>query len=383
MIGFAVSFVSNASARSNRYVATEYQKVTITYNDASIFVKYLPDASVFSAELLVPVHYSHVLSMNAAMYDGGGDDSTGNGDTTDHDGDHGGNDSTDYDGGHDSTGFGDHDSTDFGGHDSTGFGDHDSTDFGGLDSSGFGGRDSSDGDHSSNDTIDCGHHYGNDSTYHHGDDDSTGTNDTTTRTFFGSGSQSIVIKTGSKNAFVTFRFVNNSTNRITISKLMLLSGTSFSITSGAPVKPMTLTPGATLPLTVCYTPNGHSGQSDQLLIMSNSTVAQNTIIFHGVNAPTASVSAALPAGVSVSVAPNPMASQLTVAVGGSRSTNISIYDLSGKLIRAASVNSTSWTWDGTASDGTQMINGTYFVRISLVSEDGTPFIQTEKIILNK
>jgi flagellar hook assembly protein FlgD len=143
-----------------------------------------------------------------------------------------------------------------------------------------------------------------------------------------------------------------------------------------------LAAGAKMTVAIKYSPNGSSGQSDQLVIGSNSTIAQNVISFKGVNTPAAaSVSNDVPAGVTLTVSPNPMSSQLTVALTGVRSTNISVYDLSGKLVRTASTSASSWMWDGSANDGTVMMSGTYFVRISSIGTDGTPFVATRKVVL--
>lgn len=374
-----LSFVSGASARS-RFTQTEYRSIAVTFTPSAdgTFGGIVKPVVPVSGIIYAPVYHSHL----AMMFDGGHDD----GDTTDND------DTTDV--GDDDT-SGDHhhhgDTTDVGDDDTSGDHHHgDTTDVGDDDTTGdhhhgdttdVGDDHHHDGNHNENDTIDCdhdgGHHDG-----HHGDD-TTATNDTTDRALFGTGSQSIVIKTSSNSALIGLQFVNNQTANVTISKIGLAAGTNFTIISGAPAHATTLTPGQRINLTVRYTPNGASGQTDQLLITSNSTAPVNPITFKGIQNATSSVTNALPEGVSLTMAPNPMTSNLTVSLVGIAKSTVTIYDINGKTIRTADVNASSWTWDGTATDGTAMRAGTYFVNVAGTSTDGTPFASTRKIVVSK
>jgi hypothetical protein len=144
------------------------------------------------------------------LFSGGHDDDD---DTTDLD------DSTDNDDDHDG------DTTDVG--DDHGDGDHDG------DTTDVGDDHHHDGNHNENDTIDCDDDHDGDHDGDH-DDDTTATNDTTDRAMFGTGSQSIVIKTSSNSALIGLQFVNNQAVNVTISKIGLAAGTNFTIVSGAP-----------------------------------------------------------------------------------------------------------------------------------------------------
>jgi len=377
-----LSFANGASANS-RFSRTTYRSITVTFTPSAdgtfggIFKPVVPPSGI----IYVPVYHSGI----AMMFDGGHDD----GDTTDGDdttdvgdddtsGDHHHGDTTDV--GDDDT-SGDHhhgDTTDVGDDDTTG--DHHHGDTTDVDDDSTGDH-HHDGNHNENDTIDCdndGNHHGG----HHGDD-TTATNDTTGRAMFGSGSQSIVIKTSSTSALIGLQFVNNQTANVTISKIGLAGGTNFTIVSGAPTHASTLAPGQRINLTVRYTPNGGSGQTDQLVINSNSTAPVNPITFKGIQNATSSVTNTLPEGVSLAMAPNPMTSNLTVSLAGIAKSTVTVYDINGKSIRTADVNASSWTWDGTATDGTSMRAGTYFVNVAGTSTDGTPFAATRKIVLNK
>ncbi len=377
-----ISFASNASARS-RFSTKEYRSIAVTFTPSAegtffgVFTPIIPASGIIYA----PVYQSYL----GKFFDGhdhhdttDGDDTTGD---DDHDGDHDGDDTTDH-GDDDHDGDHDDDTTDVG--DDTTGGDHgdgdhdgDTTDVG----DDHGDDDHHDGNHDENDTIDCDDRDDD----HHGDhdNDTTATHDTTDRAMFGSGSQSIVIKTSGKNALVGLEFVNNQAVNVIVSKIGFASGTNFTIVSGAPNHASTLVPGQRITLLVRYTPNGASGQTDQLLITSNSTAPVNPITFKGIQSQTSSVKNALPEGVSLAMAPNPMSANLTVSLAGIAKSTVTVFDINGKTIRTADVTASSWTWDGTATDGTSMRSGTYFVSVSGTSADGTPFAATRKIVLNK
>lgn len=387
-----ISFASNASARS-RFSTKEYRSIAVTFSPSAegtffgVFTPIIPASGIIYA----PVYQSYL----GKFFDGhdhhdttDGDDTTGDDDHDgDDDGDHDGDDTTDV-GDDDHDGDHDGDTTDVGDDttgDDHGDGDHDddTTDVG----DDHGDEDHHDGNHDENDTIDCDdrdndHHgdHDNDTTVTH---DTTATHDTTDRAMFGSGSQSIVIKTTGKNALVVLEFVNNQAVSVIISKIELAAGTNFAIVSGAPNHASTLVPGQRITLLVRYTPNGASGQTDQLLITSNSTVPVNPITFKGIQSQTSSVKNALPEGVSLAMAPNPMSANLTVSLAGIAKSSLTVFDINGKTIRTADVTASSWTWDGTATDGTSMRSGTYFVNVTGTSTDGTPFASTRKIVLNK
>lgn len=382
-----ISFASNSSA-SSRFSRSEYRSITVTFApsaDGTFGGLLTPRVPTTSDILYVPVYRSNVNSLRAFFYSGSDEDTTDGDDSTDgdDDGDDDHGDTTDV-GDDDSTGDDHGDTTDVGDDDSTGDDHGDTTDVGDDDTTGDDhGDDSTDigddhhgGDHHDNDTIDCDDHHDG-----HHDDDTTATTDTTVRAMFGSGSQSIVIKTSRNSALIGLQFVNNEAANVVISKIAFAAGMNFTIVSGAPNHATTLAPGQRINLTVRYTPNGASGQTDQLLITSNSTAPVNPITFKGIQNATSSVTNVLPEGVSFTTAPNPMTTSLTVNVSGVRTSDVSIYTTNGIML-TSSVVTNSWTWDG-AVNGFPMPNGAYIVRITGTSADGTPFASTRKIVLNK
>ena len=350
-VGFAV--VSQASARSFRHgnlSPIEYKMVKVeapTFTDAALGTFYAA-APTFSGYMRVPILPTIVLPL---LRDGGnddGDDTTDDNDTSDDH--HGDNDTTDNDH-HD----GDHDTTDNDHHG----GGHDTTDV----------SDSTDDGHDMNDTLEChGHH-------DHGDNDSNDVNDTTSRAMFSGGHQSIVIKSHGQNAGVAFTFTNNLKTSVTLTGMSFITGKNFRVTSGAPTyaNPVTLKAGQKISIKVSFTSTDNAVHTDQLQIQSNSAQAQSVITLTGIQT-AASVSTTLPVGVSITMGPNPMTSRLVVDLTGVRDATIGIFDLTGKQV--ASANAVMrWVWNAQSSDGT------YFVRISGTSDDGTSFATSRKVII--
>ncbi len=357
-IVLGITIASQASARHFRNSdANSFRTVAVVSTSTpSVFGDI--NGSGFVGTLRIPVSspFVSITLRNGGDHDGdngGDDDSTGDDDTTGgpHDGD------TTHHGGGPGHGDNDNDSTDLGGGDSTG-GDHG-------------------GDHgdNGNDTIECGGHHGH-------DNDSSEVNDSSSHSLFNGGKQSIVIKSHGQQANVNFTFTNNLATSVTITNMALVSGKNFIITSGAPsiYKPAKLAAGASISLKIAFNAADQNVHTDQLIVKSNSSATTTTISLTGQQLVAASVSS-LPAGVAITTAPNPMTSSLKVSLVGVNSASVLIFDLSGKQVLSSSLNSSEWIWNGTASDGTMLLSGTYIVRLSGISTDGTPFASTQKIIL--
>ncbi len=372
MLGITIASHASAKYFHDPAVSSDLRIVKVVYtpaSDLSVFGTFNNSGSGFLGILRIPSSPITTLTLcdgGDHGRDGGGDDSTGGGDTT---GGLGG-DTTHHCGG-------------FGGdttHHCGGLG-GDTTFFGGdtTHCGGFGGDTTGGGDHNGlgddNDTVDCGHH--------HAGNDTTNVNDTSTHTLFGGGRQSIVVKSHGQQATVTFTFKNNLTSSVTISNTALASGRNFTIVSGAPTryKPAKLAAGASISLTIAFNAADNSVHTDQLVIQSNSAQTLNSITIQGQQVAAASVANSLPAGVTITAAPNPMTTSLKVAIAGVNSASVIIYDMTGKQILSSPVTSTEWVWNGNASDGTMLLSGSYMVRLSGVSADGSPFSSTQKIIL--
>jgi hypothetical protein len=437
-----ISVTTQASARHFYHSdASQYRLVKVHYipiSDFSILGLSNSSNSAFMGILRIPLTPIPQITLFDGGHDGDhgkghkdssgghhGKDSTGDGhgkDTTGHHHD-GGNDTTSnhHDGGKDTTNNhhdGDNDTTGNhhdGGKDTTS--DHhdggkDTTNNhhdGDNDTTGNhhdGGKDTTNNHHDGdNDTT--GHHHGgdNDSTGdnhgHHdgdstdiggadtveshgpGDNDSTDVDDSTDHALFGGGIQSILVKSQGEQAAISFRFTNNLTVPVTITNITLASGKNFTIISGAPapMNPITLASGAGITMKIAFKTTDHQMHNDQLMILSSGKQTPSTITLQGIELAAASVSGSLPSGVTIIAMPNPMTSSLKVGLSGVNSASITIFDVMGKQVLSSPVHSTEWIWNGTASDGTTLLSGSYFIRVSGMSSEGAPFVSTQKIIL--
>ena len=370
LLVLGITFASQASARHYYRSASlpEIRSVNIEYVTSAVHNEFglNTQAPVFIGTLRIP--YSPATSVTLRAFDGGndGDDDTTGGDTTDdndhHDGDdstglgdhghhgHHGDDSTDVN--DDSTNSGHHgddDSTDVS-DDSTNsghHGDHDSTDV--DDSTGH------HGGHDGNDTIECDHH---------GHDDSTDVDDSTEHSLFNGGHQSIVIKSHSNLANINFQFVNNLATSVKISGMSLSSGKNFTIVSGAPtlMHPAIVAAGGKITVKITFNAADRNIHTDQLLVQSNSSQTPSTIMLSGQQIASASVPASLPAGVAITMLPNPMTSSLKTVLIGVEKASVAVYDMNGKLVFSSVLPSGEWIWNGMTSDGSALLSGTYIVQ---------------------
>ncbi|MFI5263863.1 MAG: T9SS type A sorting domain-containing protein [Candidatus Kapaibacterium sp.] len=369
-IVLGISVASQASAKyfSHPASSSEFRTVKVEYAPAtglSLFGALNNSGSGSMGILRIPVAQiaSPILRDGGHDGDHGGDDTTGGGDTTDGDGGHhdGDNDSTGNGGPHDgdTTGGNFGDTTNCGG-DSTGHHDHGH----------FGGGDG-------NDTIDCPHH-------HADNDDSTNVNDTNALALFGGSHKSVFVKSHGTQANVTFTFTNNLPSSVTISSLTLASGKNFAIASAIPTRnrPAIIAAGASIVVKIAFKATDINLHTDQLLVQSGSMQMPNTITLQGQQiASVASVASSLPPGVTITMSPNPMTSSIKVALTNVTNASAVIYDMTGKQVVSAPINSGQWIWNGTASDGTSLLSGSYLVRLTGISTDGSAFSTTQKIIL--
>ncbi len=354
-IVLGITIASHASARyfHNPSASVQYKvvKIETPAMGLSAFGTFNTAGSDIGM-LRIPMMPS-ALTTKTGLFDGGhdGEDTTDGGDTSDNGGPHDG-DTTDMGGGHGHDG--DKDTTDVG--DTTDGGDHN------------GGQDG-------NDTIECPHH--------HGDDDTTAVNDTNDHNLFNGGHQSIVMKSHGNGANVVLQFTNNLTTSVTVTNMSLVSGKNFTIVSGAPsiYRPAKLAPGQTISMKVAFKSTDFVLHTDQLQVTSNSSQVLSTITLTGIQVAAASVSNSLPIGVTITALPNPMTSRLKVDLSGVNSAAVAIYDINGKTVLSTSITSTEWIWNGTATDGSALVAGTYIVRLTGLSTEGTPFLSTQKIIL--
>ncbi len=367
-----LSFTTVASAtNTHRYPSPTYRAVNIELlPTVSFFGALNTSIPIFSGTLFVPIQTPTLLSRQSGGDHDNDNDTTSDNDTINGGGGHGDNDSTDTDngGGHHGNDSTDVDDDSTGHHDNNGGGD--STDIG-----------DNNGD-DSNDTLECGghgHHDGN------GDNDSLEVNDTSSRSMFKGGHQSIVIKTSGSKTFVTFKFTNDLATKIDITHLALANGINFSIVSAMPTvaKPIKLAAGASILVKIAFSAPDAIRHTDQLQINSTGSTTQTVVSLEGIKInPTSSVSTTIPAGVSVSMTPNPMSSILKINVSGARNTAVAIYDMMGKQIFSQNINA-DFQWNGYSNDGMQLANGTFIARLSGESTEGKAFVISQKIILQR
>jgi hypothetical protein len=191
------------------------------------------------------------------------------------------------------------------------------------------------------------------------------------------------VKSHGQLAAVTFNFQNNLPTSVTISNMTLASGRNFTIVSGAPSRnrPAKLASGATISLKIAFNAADNIVHTDQLMVQSSSAQTLNTIALQGQQITAASVANSLPAGVTVTLAPNPVTTSMKVAITNVTNASAAIFDMTGKQVVQTSIGSGEWVWNGTATDGTSLLAGSYIVRLTGVSADGSPFASTQKIIL--
>lgn len=390
-----LSLASQVFAYStHRQSSPSYREVKFEIMPTATFFGVLNSSTpIVTGTLLVPVQTLTLRSRQSGGDHGGhGDDTTGGDDTTNGGGGHGGDSTDDNGGGNHGDGNGDSTNTDGGGHhgdDSTGTG-TDSTDdhghHGGGDTTNHGG-DGHHGDdstgHDRNDTLECGGHGHHDG--HGGTDDSLEVEDSSSRSMFNGGHQSIVIKTSGSKTFVTFNFTNDMTTPVAVTGLALTSGTNFSIASAMPTAahPINLPAGAKIAVKVAFIATDAKSHTDQLQIVTTGSTTPSVVSLEGINTnPAASVSNILPTGVSVSMTPNPMSSILKINVNGARNASVAIYDMLGKQIFTQQIGS-NFQWNGYSNDNVQLANGTFIARLSGESTEGKAFVISQKIMLQR
>lgn len=179
----------------------------------------------------------------------------------------------------------------------------------------------------------------------------------------------------------TFYFYNNLGIDVTVNSVSLKDGQYFAVQSTNPATPFLLHPNSQMSVTIVYTATDKAVHHDTLLFTTTHSIVQSGgFELQGVQAATSGVKAEIPSGVSITLAPNPMTSSITATIGGVTSATVEVYDILGTLLTSAPVMNI-WRWNATSSTGEHVSNGSYFVRINGVSNDGIPFVTTKRIIV--
>ena len=207
---------------------------------------------------------------------------------------------------------------------------------------------------------------------------SINTVDTVVRPLFPNEKRTLGVEGNGATVSTTFYFTNNLTVDCTVNKIYLANGTYFKISSTNPTPtPFVLHPGDNLTVIITYTATDKIVHHDSLMIDANHNLLAQGFELQGVQLGAASVNASLPEGVAINVSPNPASSFLTVDMAGVSSADIQIYDLLGKNIATAKASST-WKWNAS-----NIVAGSYIVRIAGQSANGEQFVASKRIIVSK
>ncbi len=182
----------------------------------------------------------------------------------------------------------------------------------------------------------------------------------------------------------TLLFVNNLNVDVTVQSLSMKEGTYYTITATNPsTTPFIIKPNETFTVTISFKASDGLVHKDALVIVADHNITSTEIGIEGINYSLASVKGAvLPEGVSVSVNPVPAKSDLTVTIAGIRSANIEVIDILGNTIATATTTG-EWKWNGQTSVGSAASNGAYIVRIAGMSNDGSSFVTSKRVIIAK
>ncbi|HYM36189.1 MAG TPA: T9SS type A sorting domain-containing protein, partial [Steroidobacteraceae bacterium] len=203
-------------------------------------------------------------------------------------------------------------------------------------------------------------------------------NDTTTRPIFPSDARSLAIAGNGKPQSQRFTFENNLNVSCTIKSVRLADGTYFKIDDYNPSPlPATIGAGGNFSVSITYTATDKLVHTDSLIIEADHQLTSNIITIRGKQMQTASVETALPSGVTISVLPNPATTNVSVTLSDVRSATITVYDLLGRLVTSANAGQ-HWTWDAS-----NVIAGSYIIRVNGESASGESFVSSKRIIVTK
>lgn len=232
------------------------------------------------------------------------------------------------------------------------------------------------------DSMKCDGHYvvGKLVGYSHHDND-VHTDDTTARPMFPTEKRTLAIESNGTNPTKTFTFTNNLTVDATVKSITLQTGQFFAIQSTNPTPtPFVLHPNDVLTVTLVYTATDNLVHHDKLIIDADHALLANEFDVQGVKAATSSVRNAVPAGVEITVSPNPMTTSLTANLTGVRSATVEVYDILGAKMFSTSV-ANQWIWNATTTNGAHIAAGSYIVRFSGVTNDGVAFVTSKQVIV--
>ncbi len=204
------------------------------------------------------------------------------------------------------------------------------------------------------------------------------TTDSVVRPLFPNEKRTLGIEGNGNRTSTSFYFTNNLAVDATVNKVYLADGTYFTISSTNPTPtPFVLHPGDNLTVVVTYTATDKAVHHDQLMIDADHQLQSTSFDLQGVQTVVNSVANSLPTGVAINMSPNPASSYVTVNMAGVAMADVQVYDLLGKLVISTKA-STTWKWDAS-----NIVSGSYIVRVSGTSLNGEQFVASKRIIVSK
>jgi len=180
-------------------------------------------------------------------------------------------------------------------------------------------------------------------------------------------------------------YLYNTDNRTKIVSIDFKNGTAFSAKIVDPVNaelPIILGPYMTIAIEVELLDKTVGAHNDQLIITTEngftSTVIDLTATVQELDVKdTKGLS-----NIALLAQPNPAHGSVTLSLRGADHADVKVYDLLGTLVYSDVINS-SWTWNGRASNGEALPNGTYIIRAVGQASSGKNFVTSSRVILAK
>jgi hypothetical protein len=183
----------------------------------------------------------------------------------------------------------------------------------------------------------------------------------------------------------TFWFDNNTTGNVLVTSVSLSNTTNFSLLGILPHSPNdSLTSGDKMAVIIQFDGDTNGFYHDSLIVVTEngwSAPVRNIFNLEAIRTEgVAGVSETpAPSSAMLSVVPNPASGPVTITMNGVQKATIAIYDILGnRILSNPPLNNDAYEWDHSGNT-----NGVYFVRVSGIDANGTPFVMSKQIVLNK
>ncbi len=183
----------------------------------------------------------------------------------------------------------------------------------------------------------------------------------------------------------TFWFDNNTAAHVLVSSVSLTNSTNFSLVGVLPHSPNdSLASGGEMGVIIQFDGDTNGFYHDSLIVVTDggwSLPVQHIFNLEAMHTQgTAGV--AVPVAISpasISIVPNPASGPVMISVNEAQKANIEIFDLLGnQIVNATEAGTSAYEWNASS-----MANGIYIVRANGVDKNGSPFVISERMVLNK